>query len=234
MARGQKAFFEAWLKCELSGDELRKVTDEFIAFYAKRGKDRAGIHEAIKPFLEDAKILREHDGAPRAIRLRHELLVANYFDPDMQNTAELRLLLEPDPVRVARRTQILNTLMTESDVVALAHLIPFSTSDDEPRSRKLSRQRIDSLAAEVNRFYSKWPYNTVALERRFQEAAELWAGIQREWPNLNAEQKSMVREYAGRSYMAPMTEYLYGKILDLNEYEASSRQYSDVSTALLR
>jgi hypothetical protein len=27
VARGQKVFFEAWLERELSGDELRKVTD---------------------------------------------------------------------------------------------------------------------------------------------------------------------------------------------------------------
>jgi hypothetical protein len=41
VARAQKAFFEAWLKRELSGDELRKVTDEFIVFYTKMGKNRA-------------------------------------------------------------------------------------------------------------------------------------------------------------------------------------------------
>jgi hypothetical protein len=43
VARGLKTFFEAWLKRELRGDELRKVTDEFIAYFAKKGKDRAGI-----------------------------------------------------------------------------------------------------------------------------------------------------------------------------------------------
>ena len=41
VARGQKVFFEAWLERELSGDELRKVTDEFIVFYTKMGKNRA-------------------------------------------------------------------------------------------------------------------------------------------------------------------------------------------------
>jgi hypothetical protein len=223
VARGLKTFFEAWLKRELRGDELRKVTDEFIAYFAKKGKDRAGTHEAIKPFLEYAKILREHDGAPMAIRLRHELLEVNYFNPDMQNTTELRLLTEPDPVRVASRTEIVLALMTENDVIALAHLIPFSKSNDEPRSQKFSRQQIDNLAVELDRVYVRtWPNKAGGLTSHLQEAAELWAGIRREWPNLSVEQKGQVRAYAGKGYMAPMTEYLYGKLLDLNQYEAST------------
>jgi hypothetical protein len=100
VARGLKVFFEAWTERELSGDELRKVTDEFIVYNSKKGKKRAEIHESSKLFLEFAKILREQKGSPRALLLRHHLLEANYFDSDMQNTTELRLLTEPDPVRV--------------------------------------------------------------------------------------------------------------------------------------
>jgi hypothetical protein len=154
VARSRKAYLEAWLRRELRGDELRKVTDEFIAYYAKRGKDRAGIHEAAKPFLEYAKFLREHDGAPGAFTLRHRRLENNYFAPDMQNTTCLWLITEPDPVRVVDPGG--KYLMTESEVVALAHLLSFSKSDEEPRSQEFSRQQIDSLTIALDRAYGFW------------------------------------------------------------------------------
>src|SRR5215813_12048811 len=113
VARHQKEFYEAWLRRELRGNELREVTDEFIAFYTKQGKDRAAIHEAAGSFDIYTKLLREHDGAPAAFTTRHSLLVSNYFDPGMQNTTELRLLNEPDPVRVVDPGS--KRLMTERD-----------------------------------------------------------------------------------------------------------------------
>lgn len=80
VAHEQKAFFEAWLRRDLRGDELRMVTDEFVAFYAKTGKNTAGIHEATRLFLDYARTLREQDGTPKALTLRHLLLEASYFD----------------------------------------------------------------------------------------------------------------------------------------------------------
>jgi hypothetical protein len=223
-ARAQKAFFEAWLKRELRGDELRKVTDEFIAFYAKKGKDRAAIHEAAKVFLGYAKILREQDGAPMAIRLRHELLEANYFAPDLQNTTELRLLLEPDPVRVVDPR--VKHLMTEQDVVALANLFSFITNSDEgPRSQKVERKKIDAMTIELDRAFR----DAAAMDRYFHETAALWAGIRREWPNLSAGQKRQVRAYVTHGQMAPMDDYkLYGRLLDLNDSEAFQYAFNDI------
>jgi hypothetical protein len=61
--------------------------------------------------------LREHDDCPKGRNLRHRPLEANYFTPDMQNTTELRLLLEPDPARVVEPRE--KALMTEQDVIAL-------------------------------------------------------------------------------------------------------------------
>jgi hypothetical protein len=232
VARGQKAFFEAWLGRELRGDELRKITDEFIAYYTKKGKDQAGIQEATKLFLEYGKILREQDGTPRALTLRHFLLQANYFNPDMQNTTELRLLTEPDPVRVVDPGG--KSLMTERDVVALANLLSFSNSGEEPRSKEFSRQQIDSLTVELDRRFGNYP-NADLMPRYFRETAALWAGIRREWPNLSAEQKRQVRAYAAKGNMAPMDDYkLYGKLLDLNIYEAFSHWNYDLTSAMIK
>jgi hypothetical protein len=228
VARGLKTFFEAWLKRELRGDELRKVTDEFIAFYAKRGTDRAGIHEAAKVFQGFAKILREHDGAPMAIRLRHNLIEANYFEPDMQNTTELRLLTEPDPVRVVDQDG--KHLMTEQDVIALANLCSFITnSDEEPRSQKVSRKKIDAITIELDRAFRE---DAGYMDRYFRETAALWAGIRREWPNLSAEQKRKVRAYVTHGQMAPMDEVkLYGRLLDLDDAEAFKHAAADINGA---
>jgi hypothetical protein len=230
VARAQKAFFEAWLKRELSADELRKVTDEFIAFYAKQGKNRAEIHEAAKVFQGYAKILREHDGSsPMGIAFRHNLLKANYFAPDLQNTTELRLLLEPDPVRVVDQDG--KHLMTEQDVVALANLCSFITnSGEEPRSQKVERKKIDAMTIELDR-----AFRDGVMDRYFRETAELWAGIQREWPNLSAGEKRQVRAYVTHAHMAPMDDYkLYGRLLDIDDSEAFQHAFNDILYARMR
>src|SRR5262249_41615288 len=82
IAGEQRAFFEAWLRREPGEAELRKATDEFVAFYARKGMDQAATHEATKPFLEYAQVLRERDGSPIAFEVRHLLLEANYFLPE--------------------------------------------------------------------------------------------------------------------------------------------------------
>ncbi|MBO0720423.1 MAG: hypothetical protein J2P41_06365 [Blastocatellia bacterium] len=231
VAREQKAFFEAWLRRELHGDELRQVTDEFIAYFTKQGKDRAGIHEATKQFLEYAKILRQQDGAPLALNLRHSLLEANYFNPNLQNTTELRLLTEPDPVRVADPGG--KHLMTEKDVVALANLMAFSNSEAEPRPRDFARRQIESLIAELDRSFGNHP-NASLIPRFYRETAALWAGILREWPTLNATERGQARAYAAKGCMAPIDEFrLYGRLLDLNEYDAFGHWQSDISEGYL-
>jgi hypothetical protein len=228
VARAQKVFFEAWLKRELRGDELRKVTDEFIAFYAKRGKNRAETHEAAKEFQGYAKILREHDGCPMGITFRHGLIEANYFDPDMQNTTELRLLLEPDPVRVADPRW--KNLMTERDVVALANICSFTAnSNEEPRSQEVSRKKIDAMTIELDRHFQQ---DAGGMDRYFRETAALWAGIKREWPNLSAEQKRKVRAYAAHGHLAHMDEYkLYARLFDLDDSEAQKRSVDDLANS---
>jgi hypothetical protein len=228
VARGLKVFFEAWTERELSGDELRKVTDEFIVYNSKKGKKRAEIHESSKLFLEFAKILREQKGSPRALLLRHHLLEANYFDSDMQNTTELRLLTEPDPVRVVDPGG--KHLMTEREVVALAQLLSFSSSKEEPRSQEFSRRQIDRLTIELDRAFGNHP-NATPIPSYYRETAALWAGILREWPNLSAEHKRQVRAYVAKCDVPlPMDDHkLYGKLLDLDNFWAQSRQLNDIN-----
>jgi hypothetical protein len=226
VANQQKAFYEAWLRRDLRGEELRSITDEFIAFYTKKGKNRAGIHEATKPFADYTKFLREKDGTPGALTWRHGLLAVNYFDPDMQNTTELRLLTEPDPVRVVDPGY--KRLMTEKDVVALVNIYHFAKSDGLPRHKELARQDLDRLVVELDRAYGNHQTAT-ALPQFYGEAAAFWAGVQQQWSQLNDEEKRKARAYSDKTYKAIMPITLYAKLLGLDNNAAASRYLDDVS-----
>jgi hypothetical protein len=230
VANQQKAFYEAWLRRDLRSDELRSITDEFIAFYTKKGKDRAGIHEATKPFAEYTKFLREKDGKPGALTWRHALLAVNYFDPDMQNTTELRLLTEPDPVRVVDPGY--KRLMTEKDVVALVNIYHFAKSNGAPRHKELARQDLDRLVAELDRAYGNYKTAT-ELPQFYGEAAAFWAGVQQQWPQLTAEEKRQARAYADKTYKALMPTQMYAKLFGLDTSAAFSRRQNDVTAALV-
>ncbi|MBO0783097.1 MAG: hypothetical protein J2P37_30140 [Ktedonobacteraceae bacterium] len=226
--REQKEFYEAWLRRGLRDDELRKVTDEFIALYIKKGKDRAGIHEATKPFLEYAKILREQDGTPGAVTLRHNLLRANYFDSDMQNTTELRLLTEPDPVRVVDPK--CNRLMTETDVIALVNLSIFTKSKGEPHHQEVSNEAIDRVSSKLNHMFNGSKGDR--MPRFLTEMASFWTGVRQEWPRLSDDEKRQVRSYSMVGYEAPFKDYkMYGRLLGLNQRAAFQRSMYDEQDA---
>ena len=226
----QKAFYEAWLRRDLRNDELRSITDEFIAFYRKKGKDRAGINEATKPFAEFTKFLREKDGTPGALTWRHSLLAVNYFDPDMQNTTELRLLTEPDPVRVVDPGY--KRLMTEKDVVALVNIYHFAKSDGDPRHKELARQDLERLVVELDRAYGNYQTAT-ELPQFYGEAAAFWAGVQQHWPHLTAEEKREARAYADKTYKALMPTQMYAKLFGLDPNAAFSRRQDDFAAVMV-
>jgi hypothetical protein len=226
----QKAFYEAWLRRELRGDELRKVTDEFIVYYTKKGKDRTGIDEAAKPFLGYAKLLRERDGAPMTFTLRHRLLEANYFDPDIRNTTILRLLTEPDPVRVVDPKW--KRLMTEKDIVALVNLSNFIRSKGEPRHQEVSRQNIDRVTVNLNHMFNDSKADW--MPRFFNDTAAFWAGVRQEWPRLTDDEKRQVRAYSMVGCEAPFKDYkMYGRLLGLNDRAAFDRSMADTRDAAL-
>ena len=228
--RSQKAFYEAWLRRELRGDELRKITDEFIVYYTKKGKDQAGVDEAAKLFLGYAKLLRERDGAPMAFTLRHRFLEANYFDPNIRNTTILRLLTEPDPVRVVDPKW--KRLMTEKDIVALVNLSNFIKSKGEPRRQEVPRELIDRLAIKLNHMFndSKGDW----MPRFFNDTAAFWAGVRQEWPRLTDDEKRQVRAYSMVGCEASFKDYkMYGRLLGLNDREAFDRSMADIRDATL-
>ncbi|HKX28798.1 MAG TPA: hypothetical protein VJ302_13960 [Blastocatellia bacterium] len=229
--RNLDAFFEAFLGRELSQDEIREITDEFIRIHTAKGQDRPAIVEISRQFEGYVKILREQKDTPTEIGLRHQLLETSYFQPQMQNTIELRLLTAPDPVRVVDPGG--KGLMTQRDVVALANLSYFANSDEAPSHHDLSRQTIDELVARLDRAFGD-QRGADRLRPFFKEAAELWAGIQQRWPELNDAERRQARAYAGKAYQAPMETKMYAKLLDLNPNAAFSHWNDDLVAARLR
>jgi hypothetical protein len=222
-------FFEAFLGRKLSDSESREITAEQIRYHAAKGMGSAAIDAAARQFGSMAKVLREQKGRPADFALRHAYIQLNYFDPVVQeNPTTFRLLTEPDPVRVvAPRSK---RLMTERDVVAMDNLHRFLNSQDEPRHRELSRQEIDALVIRLDRAVGRHPQSRW-MPKFHTEAAALWAGIQREWRNLSAEQKPQVRTYVAKGAIAAMDYRLYGRLLDLDDIAATARRSEDMSTA---
>lgn len=227
VARHLDPFFEAFVGRELSQDELQQVTDEFVEYHTLHGRDRPAMLEVAGRFGRFAKTLQDDQGGPAALSLRHTRIAANFFDPDIQNTLFLRLLVTPDPVRVIDMQS--RRLMTERDVIALANIRHFARSDGAPRHKELSRQQIDDLVALLRATVGG---NSGNMPQFFGEAAAFWAGVQQEWPKLNAEQRQLARAYADRMWRIQIPVELYGRLWGLDPQAASSRYADDVSARI--
>jgi hypothetical protein len=172
-------------------------------------------------------LLREKDGTPGATSLRHYLLELNYFNPDMQNTTGLRLLIEPDPVRVV--VPRLKALMTRQDVVALANIYNFSKSEGNPRHRELSDHEIDLLADALDRAFGDHP-KAGKMPVFHREMAVFWAGVRQQWPYLSAEEKRLTRAYAGKTWEIDLPVELYVKLFGYDRNAAARRRSNDSQT----
>jgi hypothetical protein len=227
VARHMGAFYEAFAGRDLNGAELQQMTDQFIEFHGLSGKDRDGIRAAAQGFENSTKVLRDRGGSPAALLLRHQLITINYLNPDLHNTLLLRLLTEPDPVRVVDVRS--RRLMTERDVVALANIRHFARSQGAPRHKALTREQIDEL---VSLLKATVGGNSGNMPQFFGEAAAFWAGVQQEWPNLNAEQQRLARAYADRMWRIEMPVEMYGRLWGLDPQKALSRYSDDVGARI--
>jgi hypothetical protein len=227
VSRDLQAFFEAFIGRDLSGRELSEVTEEFIELHTLNGRTPAAYRDIATRLDSRARILRSEASAPAAITVRHTLLETNYLNPDLHGTTQLRLLNEPDPVRVVDVRS--RRLMTERDVIALANLRRFAKQDGAPRHEQPSRQQIEELVAALRAAVG---VNSGNMPQFFGEAAAFWAGVQREWSSLDAGEKSVVRAYADRTWRIEMPVELYGRLWGLEPQAASRRHADDISARI--
>ena len=227
VARRMSAFYEMYLGRKLTPNETREMIHEFIQGHTRQGKNRDAIREVARNFGISMILLREDQGGPASLTLRDRVLEGNYFLPTMRNTLELKLLTEPDPVRVADvRTK---RLMTERDVIALANIRHFATSAGEPRHKDLSRRQIEELVSLLNRGVGG---KSGSLPQFFGDAATFWAGVRQQWPYLGAQQRSLARAYANNSWRVQMPVETYAALWGLDRTSAMNRWTNDVSTRI--
>lgn len=227
VSRDLQSFFEAFVGRELSGTEIREVTHEFVELHTLNGKTPDAIREIARQLDVHADAMRRDAAGPAALMTRHALLEANYLNPDWHGTIELRLLTEPDPVRVVDVRS--RRLMTERDVIALANLRRFASSNSQPRHEQLSRRQIEQLVAALQAAVGG---NSGNMPRFFGEAAAFWTGLQQAWPALDAGQKSLVRAYADKTWRVQMPVEMYGRLWGLEPQAAARRHADDVSARI--
>jgi hypothetical protein len=197
------------------------MTASFVKEHSK-GRDREAIRDFAKLFDESTRILEEHDDDAVELTLRHQLLEANYFVLK-EGSPELRLFLEPDPVRIADTRS--RRLMTKRDVIALANIRNFGKSSGPPRHKDLTRQQIDDLVALLKEHVGG---NRGRMPRFFGEAAAFWAGVREQWPRLSAQERELARAYALKTWRIQLQPQMYAKLWGLTPRAASSRYADDV------
>jgi len=227
VARNMSEFYAAFLGRQLSREELRTLTDEYIRYHASDGKSREAIREASVRFGARKKPLLRDPTGPTAYAMRHWVIQLNYFDPKVQDMLHLKLMTQPDPVRVVDRRS--RRLMTEQDVIALANIRQFAKSEGPPRHRKLSRQQIEDLVTALNDAVGS---NSGKMPQFFGEAAAFWAGVQKAWPQLDAQQRLLARAYADRTWRIQIPPRMYGLLWGLDGRTATSRYADDVSARI--
>jgi hypothetical protein len=227
VARRMTAFYEVYTGRNLTASEARRVEQEFVVGHARSGMNMDAIRNVAREFGYTLILLREENGHAAALSARHQILELNYFRPDMQGTLELKLMTEPDPVRVTDpRTR---RLMTERDVTALANLYQFTKLDDNPRHRELPRARMNELVATLKHSVAA---NGGTIPQFFGDAAAFWAGVRQHWPYFSPEQKSMARAYAINTWRVSMPVEMYVSLWGLDRRAASSRWTNDVSARI--
>jgi hypothetical protein len=225
--RRMQGFYEVYTGRKLTAEEVRTIDVEFSAGHARNGKSREAIRALAWEFGLHMILLREEKDRAAALSLRHRLIEANYFRPQMQNTLELRLLTEPDPVRVTDARS--GRLMTQRDVIGLANLWHFAQTTGVPRHRELSRRQVDELVSLLDQGVND---TRGRLPQFFGDAAAYWAGVRQLWPYLNSEQKNLARAYARDTWQVRMPVELYAALWGIDRASASRRWTADVATRI--
>jgi hypothetical protein len=226
IARDVAIFMPAYLGRATTGTEIATVTDEFLRYPPRPGMALREIRKLADAFASYAPVFRDDPKGPRAALLRHRLLVANYFTPSMRNTLTLRLLLEPDPVRIvdARNKQ----LLSESAVTALTQLLQFASTTSEPGARPPTRAEVDQVAEAIKLMISD-PNKGARLPDMVPEAAAFWAGLVREWPRLSRDDRRLARDYVVRMPEAELPAPLYARLWGETAKQAASYSNADAA-----
>lgn len=222
VARHMEDFFESYLGRELTTAEIKAVTEEFVGISRREGKSLEAIQARARGFDRHTRVLRADRNGPAARNARDMVIQANFFRPIMQGTIEMRLFLEPDPVRVVdTRSQ---RVMTEADVIALVNLYRFALSRGKPVHQDLSRNEIERAVADLKRAVGG---NSGRMPRLYTESSTFWSGVRQEWDRLSASEQSLIRDYAIKTWRIKLPRNLFSRVWGLDSAAALNRSMED-------
>lgn len=204
-------FYEVYLSRKLSQQELDQVTKQFIEHFGA-STCKAKCVQALDSHNANMTIFKNKRGQPEELVIRHAYISQNYFSPKMRGTLIQRLLAEPDPIRVVN--PVTQRLMTEKDVIALANLELFRQSNGAPKHQSFSQKEIDEAVSVLEPLVGSQP-KAKKMPIMFVTAAELWAGIQRNWSSLSASEQQSVRDYIQYKSDKPIPVHLYSRLSGL-------------------
>jgi hypothetical protein len=225
VARNMGAYYSAYVGRDLTRAELVELTDQVIRLGKGGGKSLQQVRELTRGFAPGTKMLEA--GGATAETQRDWMLTENYFRPTLQNTIEVRLMTEGNPVRVTDRRS--RRVITERDIVALANLRDFARSKGAPRHRDLSRAEIDAAAKRLQALVGG---DNGRMPQFLHEASAFWIGVQKEWPKLNPEQRNLARAYAAKTWRIRLPPELYERLWGLPRTHVFGRQADDLSMRL--
>ncbi len=215
---GLGSFFEAYLGRPLDAGEASEVGREFVLHFGAE-RCEADCAAALTAHLRNVPVFREDPGGPADLLLRQAYLTQAVLGPRPAEPALLRLLAEPDPIAVVNRRS--GRLMTQADVAALVDLARFARSDGPPTRRPLSPEAATQIKAQLDRAVGA---GARRMPIRLVLAAEIRAGLEREWPELGHSDRERVRRYLRDGAANPMPEALFARLLKLDPADVRGLQ----------
>ena len=218
-----KNFYQTYLNRPLNPAELEQIVKEFVDYYGGDGCPVA-CEENLALSAVHTKVMRNKRGQPEDLMLRHMYIIANYFDPKIEGALGHQLLIEFDPIRVVDMNN--KRLMKQSDIVGFINIAHFLKSDGPPKQYSYTSDEIDQVAKMIDKNYGMHP-GSEGLSWFAGAAAVYWAGLQREWPKLSAQERKAVRQYRMTGSLNPLPISLYRRLFGVSENDARQLYAAD-------
>lgn len=208
-------FFSDYLGRTLTPAEADAATQAFLGYFDDKTSCTQACMTALQSRRSEREIFVSARGEPKDLMLRQVLITRTYFHPEHQAPVLLKLLTERDPIVMADWNS--KRLMTQADIAALANFVTLLETGGPPHVYHLTEPGRAEIIANLQQRYGGETGHTLPIGLCI--AAELWAGVQRDWTALSSEQREQVFTYLRAGPQAPMPAQLYARLLDLSLHE---------------
>ncbi|MEZ5931957.1 MAG: hypothetical protein R3F54_08405 [Alphaproteobacteria bacterium] len=222
-------FWRAFLGRDLTEDELTRQTAFLIGLF---GSDRCEYACMLQQATNrvDAEVFLARPGEPEDLVLRDGYIAGAFARTEAEAGIQRDLVNEADPARVFDGPGLVG-LMTEKDVVAFVNLQRFLKDGGSPEHHDLSREQIDQAAALLDQAVGSAP-GAGAMPALYVYASAFWAGVRREWADLDDQERQMVREHIEHLSAKPLSTDLYHRLYGFTSADAQAYAKAEPNRAL--